>query len=57
MSQANIIERAFEIAPECQSVVEVRNKLSREGYLQVDAHLCGWMIKTQIKQRLGPTER
>jgi hypothetical protein len=56
MSQMNIIERAFQLAPECQSVVEVRNRLSREGYLQVDAHLGGRMIKAQLKERLGLTQ-
>jgi len=53
MSQANIIERAFQLAPECQTVVEVRNKLSREGYLQVDAHFSGRLIKKEIAQRLN----
>ena len=53
MSQASIIERAFQVAPECQSIGEVRNKLRREGYFQVDAHLGGRLIKSQIKHRLN----
>jgi len=53
MSEVNIIERAFQLAPECKTVVEVRNRLSREGYLQVDAHLSGRTIKAEIKQRLS----
>ena len=56
MSPANIIERAFQVAPECQSIVEVRTKLRREGYIQVDAHLGGRLIKSQIKQRLRALE-
>jgi hypothetical protein len=56
MSHINIIERAFQIASECQSVVQVRNRLSREGYLQVDAYLSGRGIKRQIKQRLSSGE-
>ena len=53
MSQANIIERAFQLAPECQSVIEVRARLRREGYFHVDAHFGGRLIKSQIKQRLN----
>jgi hypothetical protein len=49
----DIIERAFQLAPECESVVEVRNKLRREGYFHVDAHLEGRVIKSEIKQRLN----
>jgi hypothetical protein len=57
MSQVNIIERAFQLAPECQSIGELRNRLSHEGYLQVDAHLGGRMIKSEIRQRLGLIKR
>ena len=31
----NIIERAFEIAPECGTVEEVRHRLGREGFINV----------------------
>lgn len=55
MGQANIIERAFQVAPECHSLDEVRNRLRREGYFHVDAHFAGRLIKKEIKQRLnGP---
>ena len=57
MSQPNIIERAFELAPECHSIVEVRDRLRREGYFHVDAHLGGRLIKSEIKQRLNLTGR
>jgi hypothetical protein len=52
MSRANVIERAFQLASDCQSVVEVRERLRREGYIQVDAHFSGRMVKKQIRQRL-----
>jgi hypothetical protein len=47
MSEFNIIERAFQLAPKCQSVVEVRNRLRREGYFHVDAYLDGRQIKSE----------
>ena len=53
MSQGNIIERAFQLAPDCQSVGEVRDKLRREGYFHVDAHLEGRLIKSEIRTRLN----
>ena len=55
MNEANIIERAFELAPDCRSIVEVRDRLRREGYFHVDAHLGGRLIKSEIKQRLNLT--
>ena len=57
MGQDNIIERAFQLAPECESVVEVRNRLRREGYFHVDAHFDGKLIKREIKQRLNGASR
>ena len=53
----NIIERAFELAPECASVSEVRSKLKTEGYSQIEAHLSGRMIRGQIVQRLLPNDK
>ena len=53
MNEANIIERAFELAPDCRSIVEVRDRLRHEGYFHVDAHLSGRLIKSKIKQRLN----
>lgn len=53
MNEANIIERAFELAPDCHSIVEVRDRLRREGYFHVDTHLGGRLIKSEIKQRLS----
>ena len=50
----NIIERAFELATESTSLVEVRQKLKREGYVQIDAHLLGRHIRGQLTKRLLP---
>ena len=52
--RGNIIERALELASQCGTIEQVRKKLSREGYMNVDAHLTGRFIKQQIKDRLNP---
>jgi len=57
MNERNIIQRAFEIAPECGSISEVRRRLIREGYLQVEAHLSGRQIRREVKSRLDPVLR
>lgn len=54
MHDVNIIERAFQVAAECGSVSEVRPRLVREGYFNVDAHLMGRQIQQDIHQRLHP---
>jgi len=50
----NIIERAFQLAPESTSVEEVKKKLMHEGYLNVHAHLGGRQIRHDILSRLDP---
>ena len=50
----NIIERAFELAAESGSVSEVKVKLGREGYFNVQAHLGGRVIRRDIARRLNP---
>jgi len=54
MTGTNVIERAFQLAPECGSLGELKRKLIREGYFQVEAHLSGRQIKTQITPLLNP---
>lgn len=44
--------RAVEIAPECGSIQEVKCRLIREGYFQVNAHLSPWRIRREIMSRL-----
>jgi hypothetical protein len=51
----NIIVRAYELASESRSVPEVASKLRAEGYTQVDAHLSGKLLRSQIVQRLLPS--
>lgn len=51
--EGNIIKRAFEIAPECGSIQDVKRRLIREGYLHVDAHLAGSQIRRDIGCRLN----
>jgi hypothetical protein len=52
MHGVNVIERAYQLAPECGTVDEVRHKLSREGYFQVEAHLRGPQIRGELVRRL-----
>jgi hypothetical protein len=54
MNGTNIIERAFQIAPECGSVDQIRRRLIGEGYMCVQAHLAGKQIRTQLHERLDP---
>jgi hypothetical protein len=56
----NTIEWAFQLAPECTSLDEIRLKLKKEGYSDVDNHLEGGSIQKDLKQllkRLTPTQR
>jgi hypothetical protein len=46
------IQRAFELAPTSTSIEEVRYKLRREGYIQVDEHLSGSVIRADLKKLL-----
>ena len=51
MQTPNIIERAFQVARDSSSLDEVRKVLRKEGYSNVDAHLCGASIKAQLKKQ------
>ena len=48
--QSNIIERAYELAKTSESLQDIRKRLSEEGYMQVDAHLQGPKIRSDLKQ-------
>lgn len=52
-----IIKRAFDLAEQCGSVDEVRQKLQREGYFHVQAHLSGPQINADLRRRLNPELR
>lgn len=51
------VERAFEIAPDCTSIDEIRSRLKKEGRNAVDEHLQGNSIQKQLKMRLGTNVR
>ena len=51
MNHPGITERAFELARRSASVEEIRNKLKSEGYANVDAHLAGPSIRSDLKRR------
>ncbi len=49
MSQhVGIIERAFELAQRLANVDEIRTQLKGEGYSNVDAHLMGRKIRSDL---------
>lgn len=53
MQTANVIERAFQIAPTHSSIEGIRKALRSEGYSNVDAHLAGASIKADLKKRFA----
>jgi hypothetical protein len=53
MQTQNIIERAFQLARESGSLEEIRKTLRREGYSNVDAHLEGASIKSDLKKQFA----
>ena len=46
------VERAFELAAQSATIEEVRQKLKREGYSQVEEHLSGCAIRSDLKKVL-----
>lgn len=53
MPTHDIIVRAFELAAETNNIDAIRHRLRREGYANVDAHLAGSKIKSDLKQRFA----
>lgn len=53
MQTQNIIERAFQLAPDSTSIDEIRKTLRQEGYANVDAHLAGSSIRADLKKRFA----
>ena len=47
------VKRAFELAPECKSIDEIRSRLKKEGHLCVQEHLQGSSIQNELKVKLG----
>lgn len=46
------VERAFQLAKHCATVDEIRAKLKKEGYSNVDAHLTGGSIRSDLARAL-----
>jgi hypothetical protein len=57
-TSTSIIERAFQLAPQCTGRAELKLRLKREGYDQIDAHLSGKQIRADLakafKTKAGP---
>lgn len=49
---AGTVERAFQLAPQCRTMNEVRAKLMREGCTNIDAHLRG-SLRRDLSKLLG----
>lgn len=45
------VERAFQLAPECRSMDELRSKLMKEGCTNIDSHLQG-SLRSQLAKLL-----
>ena len=54
-----VVERALAIAPHCNSVREVKSKLKELGYSthEIELHLAGRLIRSQIVERLLPSDK
>lgn len=52
----HLIERAFELAPSCSNIEDIRAALRREGYSNVDAHLSGRVIRADLGKLLNRSE-
>lgn len=53
---AGTVERAFELAPQCETMEELRVKLEREGCSNIDAHLKDSLrrdLKKLLKSKAG----
>lgn len=49
------IERAFQLAPLCETLDELRSKLMREGCTSVNEHLQG-ALRKDLQKLLKPTD-
>ena len=46
------VGRAFELAPQAESIEAIRKQLKDEGHFQVDAHLSGAQIKKDLRRAM-----
>lgn len=49
----SIIERAFELAPLCSDLRQLRQMLKAEGYSQIQEHLSGLGTRRALSERLN----
>jgi hypothetical protein len=54
--ETGTVERAFQLAPECSSLDQIRAKLKREGYSSVTQHLSGSVIRKDLAKLLRAAE-
>jgi hypothetical protein len=52
---AGVIERAFQLAEQSATIEEIRTRLRREGYSNVDAHLMGRKIRSDLVKIIRKT--
>jgi hypothetical protein len=52
MMSTSTVQRAFELAPACKSIRELKSKLRREGCAQVEDYLGGSIVK-QLTALMG----
>jgi len=51
--EKGIIERAYELAPNCTTLEEIRIALRDEGYANVNAHMAGSSIRADLRKLLN----
>jgi hypothetical protein len=49
------VQRGYELAPECSTMEELREKLVKEGCTNIDAHLQG-SVRSEVKKLLKKGE-
>lgn len=52
---AGVIERAFQLAQQSATIEEIRTSLRREGYSNVNAHLMGRKIRSDLVKIIRKT--
>ena len=45
-----LVQRAYQLAPASFDLGEIRTKLRREGYTQIDEHLNGPSLRSALKK-------
>lgn len=55
-NQPNIIERAYQLARDSENLQDVKKQLSHEGYTQVEAHLQGPKIRSDLRKVMADSQ-